>query len=638
MTKKLLALFLCILMLVSLAAGCAKPSSEVPEKTKAPESPEAPEVPEEPEEMVYTTLYASEVSTLNYLTTGTQWDQYVGANVIDTLVEYDNFGQLKPGLAESWEVSDDQLTWTFHLREGVKWYDYQGNEVAEVTADDFVAAAKYVMTPEYESSTFYQMEIIKNATEYYDPESPVKDFSEVGVKAIDKYTLQYTLVAPTPYFLSCLTYVCFMPAYGPQLEELGADFATDNEKMYYCGAYILSTFEPQVEHIYTKNENNWDADNVFITKIHRRYNAESATLAPVMVLRGEIDYADIDTSIVDDWLNNHPELLSKDRAIPDYSYFYCFNFNPTYDEEWDPENWKIAVNNENFRKSIMSGFDRLYAMRAIDPNDPESVLQNTIAPKGFASVNGVDFSSLEPFKGVEENYFNEAKALEYKAKAIEELTAAGATFPVKMVLTYRSDDDDWENEYIYLKQQLEALLGTDYIECILNPGTTDNFLTNTRRAGKYSFMRCNWGADFQDPSTWTDPFAPKFDSEAGKYTGNSYNFMDINLNEDNQNETTAVLKEYYALVDAAKAETADMAARYNAFAKAERFLIDHAVVVPYFIYPASYVATKLNAFEGQFASFGVSILRYKGQKVYDHYITPEEYEANYEQWLANIGG
>jgi oligopeptide transport system substrate-binding protein len=91
-------------------------------------------------------------------------------------------------------------------------------------------------------------------------------------------------------------------------------------------------------------------------------------------------------------------------------------------------------------------------------------------------------------------------------------------------------------------------------------------------------------------------------------------------------------------VDAAKAETADMAVRYNAFAKAERFLIDHAFVVPFFIYPPVYRATKLNIFEGQFAAFGVSILRFKGQKVYDHYITMDEYNAYYDEWLAAIGG
>ena len=101
---------------------------------------------------VYTSLYASEVTTLNYLIASNAWDQTVGANVIDTLVEYNNVGEIIPSLAESWSTSDDGLTWTFTLREGLKWVDYAGNEVADLTASDFVAAIKYVLTPEYESS------------------------------------------------------------------------------------------------------------------------------------------------------------------------------------------------------------------------------------------------------------------------------------------------------------------------------------------------------------------------------------------------------------------------------------------------------------------------------------------------------
>lgn len=107
-----------------------------------------------------------------------------------------------------------------------------------------------------------------------------------------------------------------MPAYGPLLDELGQDFGTSNDKMYYCGAYILTEYEPQVKRTYEKNYQNWDADNVYITKLAQTYNAESSTLAPAMVLRGEIDYADIPTSMLDEWLQSYPEYLSKDRAVP----------------------------------------------------------------------------------------------------------------------------------------------------------------------------------------------------------------------------------------------------------------------------------------------------------------------------------
>ncbi|MCH5286497.1 MAG: peptide ABC transporter substrate-binding protein [Christensenellaceae bacterium] len=585
------------------------------------------------EDTTYTALYASEVSTLNYLIASKQWEQTVGANIVDTLVEYDNTGKIIPGLAESWENSDDGLVWTFHLRQGQKWYDYTGAEVAEVTANDFVSALKYILTPEYESAIEYAVEgaYILNADKYYAGE--ITDFAEVGVKALDDYTVEYTLSAPLPYFLSSLTYGSFLPAYGPLLEELGADFGTSNDKLYYSGAYIMTEYVPQGRHYYVKNANNWDADNIFIEAIERIYNSSASTSAPAMALRGDVDSASLDVSIVDDWKANHGDIVTRSRVTPDYSYFYAFNFNPQYDEAWNPGDWLIAVNNANFRHSIMSAFDRTYAMRAMEPEDPESITQRTITPATFSYVDGTDFSTLPAFDGIEENFFNADAALAYKAAAIEELTEAGVTFPIQMLVSYRSDMADWENESILLKQQIEGVLGTDYVVCVLNPRPTENFLPSTRTGGQYSFMRCNWGADYADPQTFTDPFAIKRDSETGEHIGNTYNKMDLMLESDFA-ETKEFLTAYYAAVDAAKAEVVDMTVRYNKFAEAEAMLINNAMVIPYYISPADYQVTKLNIFEGEYAPFGISILRFKYQHLSDEFITAKEYEANFAEWQA----
>lgn len=603
--KRMLAFVLCIAMLLACVPALGE------------------------DEKVYTALYSSEVSTLNYLCTSTTWDQTVGANVIDTLVEYNATGKVIPGLAETWEVSEDGLTWTFHLRKGVMWYDHESKPVAELTANDFVAALKYVLTPENNSSVVKNTYIIKNAAAYYSGE--VTDFSEVGVKAVDDYTLAYTLESAVPYFESCLTYTCFLPAYGPQLEELGADFALDNTKMYYCGAFILAEYEPQVKHVYVKNVNNWDAANIHIDVINRVYNSEAATVAPEMALRGEVDYADIDNTILEDWKATHGEILSRDRVVPDYSYFYCFNFDPHFDASYEPENWLIAVNNSNFRHSIMKAFDRVWAMYALEPEDPDSLVQNTITPKTFCSVDGVDFTALPAFEGVENNFFiwdetgtSLTEALAYKEAAIEELTAAGCKFPIIVPLTYKPSDTDWEAEAKLLEQQLEGDLGTDYIDVQLLPGTVENFLAN-RRSGNYGMMRCNWGADYADPETWTDPFA----------ADNSYNFMDKMLDSDFA-ETKAILETYYAAVAEAKAETVDLAHRYELFANAERYLIDNALVIPYNLSAASYMVTKLNIFEGEFAPFGISSLRYKYQELYEDFVTAEQYEEAFAAWQEAI--
>lgn len=619
MKKKTIAFVLGLSLVMSMFTGCGKKDGTASE------------------DAVYRTLYSGEVATMNYLVTGSENEFTVGANVIDTLVEYNNLGEIKPSLAETWDVSADGLTYTFKIRQGQKWYDNTGKEMGDVTANDFVSAAEFILTPVYESSTVQNyFGVIKNAEAFYgsqltdDPETEevegndlTIDFSEVGVKATDDYTLVYTLEQPVPYFLSSLTYVCYMPAYGPLLEEFGAEFGTDNTKMYYNGAYILSEYLPQEKRVYAKNKNNWDADNVFINKIEQKYNAESSTLAPIMVQNNEIDNAEIGSDIVDDWLSDdtRSKLISKTRLKVDYSYFYSFNFDPQFDAEYEPENWKLAVNNENFRQSIKAGMDRIKAIAVSEPTTPEVILSNTITPANFVAKDGKDYTTYGDLAAVAaKDSFDEAAALAFKETAVSELTAAGATFPVKMLMSYNPTTTNAANECVVVEQQLETLLGTDFIDIVIVAGPSTNFLSEVRRVGKFAFMLTNWGADYADPSTWTDPFTAE----------NSYSFMDLALA--NGDPVADTVTEYYALVDAAKAITLDYDARYEAFAKAETYLINHALVVPYKLSGSIYQVTKLDVFEGQYAPFGVSILRYKGQHLLDKAVSTEDFEKAKTEW------
>lgn len=610
MKKRCTAFLLGVTMVATLFSGCGKKSEG--SKDGSGDSTK------------YRSLYTSEINTLNYLVTATTNDFGLSANVIDTLVEYDKYGKIQPSLAESWDISDDKLTYTFHLRAGQKWVDYTGKEVADVTANDFVSAMKYILTPEYESSTAELLfGVIKNAEEYYNGQ--VKDMAEVGVKAEDDLTLVYTLSAPCPYFLSSLTYVNYMPAYGPLLEEKGVDFgaATGPDTIYYCGAYRLSEFKPQEKRVMTKNTSNWDADHVYITTLEAKYNAEAATLAPTMVERGEIDYASIGSDILDEWLND-PEkkkLISRGRLKTDYTYFYTFNFDPQFDADYEPENWKIAVNNENFRQSFMAALDRIKALSVSEPDSPQDLIENTITPRNFVSLDGKDYTMHGDLAAITgRDTFDAAKAVEYKTKAMEELKKENVTFPVKVLMRYNPTDTNWASECEVVKQQMEGVLGTDYIQIELLAGPSQNFLSETRRAGDYAFMLCNWGADYADPDTFAVPFAKE----------NNYNFMDKTIAEGTKAAST--IEEYYNLVDAASKETLDMTARYEAYAKAEAYLINHAVVIPYGVSAMPYQVTNVNLFDGEYAGHGISTYRYKGQKMSDKPITMEEYEANKAAW------
>ena len=161
--KRLLALLLCVTMLMSVAAcgnnnntstpGSSTPAGDGGSGTPAPAGPS-----------IYRKLYSSEVTTLNYLFTGTTLEFEPAANVIDTLVEYDKFGTVQPALATSWETSEDGLTWTFHLRNDAKWVKSDGTEYGPVTAHDFVTGLQWVVDPANESKTSDVVcSVIKNA-------------------------------------------------------------------------------------------------------------------------------------------------------------------------------------------------------------------------------------------------------------------------------------------------------------------------------------------------------------------------------------------------------------------------------------------------------------------------------------------
>ena len=732
--KKMLAMLLAVAMIVACFAGCQsnapvdtnqpadsqqptdsnQPTDTTTPEPVQPESNVGPDGREFADEQVYRTLYSSEVTTMNYLVSGTTYELVVGANTIDSLVENDPYGNIVPCAAESWESEDETVTlivpavkklndngelelvsertteeangqkWTFHLRAGQYWYDADGNQKDPVTANDYVAAARYVCDSAMDCSNSYLMDgWIVNATERLDytaallaepveqgkeegkdqdividadgviwegkdwdedkgvyttwVEIPLTNPEDLGVEAADDNTLVYHLVKPRPYFPTALQFGTYWPAPAALLAELGENYALDNYSMWFNGAYILSTFKPQEKRIYTKNVNNWDAEHIYIESIEQTYNAEASTIAPELFLRGEVDYADIGSDIVADWLSDpeKSQMISSSRVTGDYSYFFGFNFEPTFDAEYEPENWVIAVNNENFRKAVFHGIDRDGYLAAKYPgDDPEIHKINTVTPKGFSVNNGKDYVMYGGLaKYTETESFNEQLALEYRDKAKTELEAAGCKFPIKVPINYNSSSGTWGNATVVLEQQLENLLGADFIDIIVVSYSGNSFLKETRRNGNYALQELNWGADFMDPETWADPFERE----------NSYNFFchdtdTYNVYRDTKTEeTNALIDQYYALVDEARTKTGDMDERFEAFAAAESFYIDHAIVVPGFISGGSYCATKLNGFEGQYAMMGQSSSRYKGQHLYKTAMSQDMFDAQYNEWYASMG-
>ena len=624
----------------------------------------------------YTVLNARQPATLNYLICSADPDLYHGTHCVDTLVEYDSRGKIREGLATSWEWDADTLTWTFHLRDE-NWVDYTGAVLGPVTAQDFVDALAYLLNPDYASGTASLVTpYVAGAEDYYNycvwrnnaqngtvaedgttytiddagtvtltaadgstTTCPAVDFSSVGVAAVDEHTLTYTLNYDFPGFLSLLNYAPFEPAYGPMLAELGDQFCTSAETACNCGAFYLAEYTPLESWVMKKNPENYDKDNVYIDTIRYIYNQEALISGPEMVRRGEIDQATISSDILDSWLadDTTKDMVSMDRPETGKSYFYFFNFLPYahqfpnwnttgVDAQYQPDNWAKAVNSTNFRKAFLYAINPAVTLAVTAPEGYENYKLHTITPPSFcADSKGVDYTECGALAKVTD-HFNEATAKQYRDAAVQELTAAGATFPIKVQYPYNPAVVDWDKQCQVFKQQIEGVLndGFDFVDIIITQGPSDNFLNAVRRAGAYEFMSYYWGADYSDPETEVYPFY----QEAGD-RGTCYAFLRTGV-EDGiiTGETADYVMTYMDMVEKAKAITADLDARYAAFADAEAYLIENALVIPLSLPVPPYIATRLNLWEGQYAPTGFSSNRLKGIHILDHYVSMDEYNHN----------
>lgn len=233
----------------------------------------------------YNMGYVSDPQTWDALATSRSADSEAIVNTYDGLVEYDNENEIKPALAESWEVSEDGKTYTFHIRQGAKWVDAQGREVADVKADDFVAGMQHML--DAGGGLEYLVEnIIVNALEYNT--GNVTDFAEVGVKATDDNTVVYTLCQPTSYFITMLGYNVFAPMSRTYFESKGGVFGKDDYKaavdagtmkygqtvndIAYCGPYTVTNHTAENTIVFEANPTYWNKDNITIKTLTWKFN------------------------------------------------------------------------------------------------------------------------------------------------------------------------------------------------------------------------------------------------------------------------------------------------------------------------------------------------------------------------------
>jgi len=603
MIKKASALVVCLLLVNSLAVFAAGERAGPPKITSQD----------------YNTVYSAELARLDYLVSSTVSEMQVAMNTISGLVEHDNFGVLKPAAARTWSISPDGLVYTFNLREGVKWYTWDKTEYAEVVAQDFVDAIRYVLDPKTASFSAHHVRgTVKNADAYFlakaDANKPDIDFAQVGIKARSKYVVEFTLENPTPWFLSMLTHTVYKPVNGKFLAEAGERFGTDHRTLLGNGAYLLTRFEPQNIRVFEKNENYWDKGNVHITKLTYQFNREAGTLAPELFFRGEITSAAIPIAIIDGWMQDPARKnLVFPNPVSSWNFWYSINFNPQFAPEYEPDNWRKAVQNLSFRKALFHGIDRVAAHLTVDPFNPDRQLKNTMTSPGFVSVKGVDYTMLPPLaKFTSNNTFNPTLAKQFAETAKREL-AGTVKFPIIIKWPFSTGSADATQRAQVIEQQLENLLGRDFIDFRPVGYPPTGFLDNTRRNGNYGLAEVNWGATYLDPFAYTPPF----------HTGNPMSYTDISIIAGDA---------YQKLLDKANAEKIDMDKRFLLLAEAEAYLLENALVIPYRGGGGGYGVSYIQPFTIPYSAAGLSDLSFKYAIIRDTPFTNDEFFKLQEQW------
>lgn len=356
--------------------------------------------------------YTADPKTWDYFATSRAADSEAIVNGLEMLLEYDVEGVQQPALATGYTVSDDGLTYTFTIREGAVWVDSQGRKVADVKADDFVAGFQHMLDAQG-GLEFLVSGVVKNAAEYISGE--ITDFSEVGVKAVDDYTLEYTLEAPCRYFVTMLGYNPFAPMsreyYTSQGGQFGQDYdpsaetytyGTSPNNIAYVGPYVVTNFTSENTIVFQANESYWNADNINIHTINWIFNdGTDVTKAYTDCKNGIVSGVGLNTTTV--------ELAKEDKLFDDYAYVSSTDatsymaFLNIYREAYANVNDEstvvstktdeqkdataVAMLSQNFRLALCTSVDRAaYNAQRVGEELKMNNLRNSYTPGNFVTL------------------------------------------------------------------------------------------------------------------------------------------------------------------------------------------------------------------------------------------------------------
>ena len=609
-------------------------------------------------EKTFSYIYETDPDNLNYLTTGKAATANITSNVIDGLLENDRYGNFVPSMAEDWSVSKDGLTYTYTLRKDAKWYTSEGEEYAEVKAQDFVTGLKYAADKKSDGLYLVQ-ESIKGLDAYVKGE--ITDFSQVGIKALDDYTVQYTLNKPESFWNSKTTMGVLAPVNEEFLNSKGDDFAkgTDPSSILYNGPFLLKSIVAKSSVEFEKNPNYWDKDNVHLDKVKLSFWDGQDTNKPTEAFKDgsftmarlfptSASYSETEKTFKDNIVYTQQDSTTYlvGTNIDRQSYKYT---SKTTDEE--KASTKKALLNKDFRQAIAFGFDRTaYASQVNGASGATKLLRNLFVPPTFVQADGKNFGELVKEKLVtygdewsnvnlddaQDGLYNPDKAKAEFAKAKTALQAEGVKFPIHLDMPVDQTNTTKVQRVQSFKQSVEENLGSDNVVIDIQQLQKDDvqnitYFAETAAGEDWDISdNVGWSPDYIDPSTYLDIIKPSVGENTKTYLG-----FDSGTN--NVAAKQVGLEDYEKMVVEAGEETTDVSKRYEKYAAAQAWLTDSALIIPTTSQTGRPMLSKMVPFTLPFAYSGnkgmSEALLYKYLEVQDKAVTTEEYQKAQEKWL-----
>ena len=609
-------------------------------------------------EKTFSYIYETDPDNLNYLTTNKAATANITSNVVDGLLENDRYGNFVPSMAEDWSVSKDGLTYTYTIRKDAKWYTSEGEEYAAVKAQDFVTGLKYAADKKSDGLYLVQ-ESIKGLDAYVKGE--ITDFSQVGIKALDDYTVQYTLNKPESFWNSKTTMGVLAPVNEEFLNSKGDDFAkgTDPSSILYNGPFLLKSIVAKSSVEFEKNPNYWDKENVHIGKVKLSYWDGQDTNKPTEAFKDgsftmarlfptSASYPETEKAFKDNIVYTQQDSTTflVGINIDRQSYQHT---SKTADEQ--KTSTKKALLNKDFRQALAFGFDRTaYASQVNGASGATKLLRNLFVPPTFVQADGKNFGELVKEKLVtygdewsnvnlddaQDGLYNPEKAKAEFAKAKTALQAEGVKFPIHLDMPVDQTNTTKVQRVQSLKQSLEATLGTDNVVVDIQQLQKDDVLNITyfaeTAAGEDWDISDNvgWSPDFADPSTYLDIIKPSVGENTKTYLG-----FDSGTN--NAAAKQVGLEDYEKMVVEAGEETTDVSKRYEKYAAAQAWLTDSALIIPTTSQTGRPMLSKMVPFTLPFAYSGnkgtTEATLYKYLDVQDKPVTVDEYQKAQDKWM-----